>query len=157
MLSSVDVHNYLQGLDIPHEMFKLPSSAANFAQAAAEAGLELDQMAQVKLFRADGEVIMAIIPADSEVDFEKLKKVAEVGGIEEIPKEEMPSITGYLDSVTPPVGLKADARVYIDYYTLREEVIYTGSGDPDLILKIRSYDLVRATEGEVADVTLARD
>ncbi|MDD5448960.1 MAG: YbaK/EbsC family protein [Actinomycetota bacterium] len=156
MLGSVEVHNYLQGLDIPHEMFRLSRSTANLAQAAAEAGLELDQMAQVKLFRADDKVIMVIIPADSEVDFGKLKRVAEVDGVDEVPREEISSITGYLDSATPPVGLKSEVEVYIDYYALREEVIYTGSGDPDLILKIRSYDLVRATEGEVADVTLDR-
>jgi prolyl-tRNA editing enzyme YbaK/EbsC (Cys-tRNA(Pro) deacylase) len=55
-------------------------------------------------------------------------------------------------SALPPVGHKAELPAYIDYYTLREDVVYTGSGELTAILKIRSYDLVRATGGETVDV-----
>jgi len=74
--------------------------------------------------------------------------------IERIPQDEIPSLTGYIAGAIPPVGLKTDMPVYIDYYTLREDVVYTGSGEPTAILKIRSYDLVRATGGDVVDIVI---
>ena len=69
-----------------------------------------------------------------------------------VPPEEVTTFTGYLANHTPPVGLKTEMDAYIDYYALREDVVYTSSGDPTAILKIRSYDLVRATRGETVDV-----
>jgi prolyl-tRNA editing enzyme YbaK/EbsC (Cys-tRNA(Pro) deacylase) len=41
---------------------------------------------------------------------------------------------------------------YIDLHALREDVVYTGGGEPNMILKIRSYDLVRATDAEIVDI-----
>ena len=58
-------------------------------------------------------------------------------------------------TVSPPVAHKVEMRAYIDYYTLKEDVVYTGSGEQAAILKIRSYDLVRAISGETVDLVLS--
>ena len=157
MYSSVDVHNRLQELDVPHEIFKLPEPAASLERAAAALGLEPGQLARVELFRVDGDPVMVVVPGDREVDVSKLSEVT--GGVEvnPVPKEEMSSLTGYHSSAVPPVGLKTEMQTYIDYYTLKEDVVYTGGGEPSKILKIRSYDLVRATGGETVDVVLPLD
>jgi prolyl-tRNA editing enzyme YbaK/EbsC (Cys-tRNA(Pro) deacylase) len=157
MFSSVDVHNRLQELDIPHEIFKLAEPAGSIERAAAALGLEPGQLAKVELFRVDGESVMVIVPGDREVDISKLKKVTGGSDVSPIPNDEMSPITGYHASAVPPVGLKSEIQAYIDYNTLREDVIYTGGGEPSKILKIRSYDLVRATGGETVDVVLAPD
>lgn len=152
MYSSVNVHNRLQELDIPHEMFKLAQHAGSLEQAAAALGLEPNQLARVEVFLADGEPVMVIAPGDREVDPSKLKQVIGCGDVTRVPKEEAASLTGYYANAIPPVGLKTEMPAYIDYYTIREDVVYTGSGEPASILKIRSYDLVRATGGETVDV-----
>jgi prolyl-tRNA editing enzyme YbaK/EbsC (Cys-tRNA(Pro) deacylase) len=154
MYSSVNVHNRLQELDIPHEIFKLPESATSLERAAAALGLEPEQLARVELFRVDGNPVMVIVPGDREVDVSKLKKVTGGEEVSPVSKDEMSSLTGYHASAVPPVGLKAEMQAYIDYYTLKEDVVYTGGGEPSKILKIRSYDLVRATGGETVDVVL---
>ncbi|MBU4193880.1 MAG: hypothetical protein KKE79_03770 [Actinobacteria bacterium] len=152
MYSSVDVHNYLQELDIPHEVFKFSGRAGSIQRAAAALGLEPKQLARVELFRIDGEPSIVIVPGDREVDITKLKGVTGGQGVERIASDEIPPLTGYHTGDTPPVAHKTEMPAYIDYYTLREDVIYTGSGEPAAILKIRSYDLVRATGGEIVDV-----
>ena len=152
MYSSLNVHNRLQELDVPHELFKLSGQAANLETAAAALGLEPAQLAKVLLFRADGEPVMVIVPGGLCIDTDKLKKVVDAGEVVEVPDDEVPSLTGYLASAMPPVGHKVELPAYIDYYTLREDVVYTGSGELTTILKIRSYDLVRATGGETVDI-----
>jgi prolyl-tRNA editing enzyme YbaK/EbsC (Cys-tRNA(Pro) deacylase) len=155
MYSSLNVHNRLQELDIPHELFKLSQQAGSLERAAAGLGLDLCQLARVELFRVDGQPVMVVIPGDREVDLAKLKDVAGGEEVVPVPTEEIPSITGYHAGSLPPIAHKSELPSYIDYYTLREDVVYTGSGEPTAILKIRSYDLVRATGGETVDVAAA--
>jgi prolyl-tRNA editing enzyme YbaK/EbsC (Cys-tRNA(Pro) deacylase) len=74
-----------------------------------------------------------------------------------VPNEDIPSLTGYFAGSLPPVAHKVEMQAFIDYYTLREDVVYTGSGEPTAILKIRSYDLVRATGGETVDIVFSAE
>jgi prolyl-tRNA editing enzyme YbaK/EbsC (Cys-tRNA(Pro) deacylase) len=157
MYSSLNVHNRLQELDVPHEIFKLSGQAGNLERAAAALGLEPSQIAKVELFHLDGEPVMVVIPGDREVDEEKLKAITGAMEIFPIAIEDIPSLTGYPASALPPVAHKIQMQAYIDYYTLREDVVYTGSGEPAAILKIRSYDLVRATGGETVDLVLSAE
>jgi prolyl-tRNA editing enzyme YbaK/EbsC (Cys-tRNA(Pro) deacylase) len=157
MYSSLNVHNRLQELDIPHELFKLSGRAGNLMRAAAALGLESSQVAKVELYRADGMPVMAIIPGDREVDQEKLKAVSGAADVSKVSDEEVTSLTGYQAVTLPPVGHRQEMQCYIDYYTLKEDVVYTGSGEPTAILKIRSYDLVRATGGETVDLVLSAE
>lgn len=152
MYSSLNVHNRLQELDVPHELFKLSGRAGSLELAAAALGLELSELAIVELYRLDGEPVMVILPGDRRVDEDKLKAISRAKEVKHIPSEEIPSLTGYIAGALPPIAHKVQFQAYIDYYTLREDVVYTGSGEPTAILKIRSYDLVRATGGETVDV-----
>lgn len=152
MFSSVNVHNHLQELDIPHEMFKIPERAVNFEQAAMALGLETRELARVEAFRVDGRAVIVIVPVDRVVDEDKLREATGGSDVTRVPTEEIPALTGYIPAAIPPVGLKTEMPAYIDYYALREEVVYTGGGEPTAILKIRSYDLVRATGAETVDV-----
>jgi prolyl-tRNA editing enzyme YbaK/EbsC (Cys-tRNA(Pro) deacylase) len=157
MYSSLNVHNRLQELDVPHELFKLSGRAGSLEQAAGALGLESSQMAVIELYRLDGEPVMVVLPGERRVDEEKLKTVSGAKKVERVPQEEIPSLTGYVAGALPPVAHKVQFQAYIDYYTLREDVVYTGSGEPTAILKIRSYDLVRATGGETVDLVFSAE
>jgi prolyl-tRNA editing enzyme YbaK/EbsC (Cys-tRNA(Pro) deacylase) len=155
MYSSLNVHNRLQELEVPHEIFKLSGQAGSLEQAGAALGLEPGQLARVEVFRLDGEPAIVLVPADREVDGEKLKAISGAREASRAPIEDIPFITGYLANGLPPVAHRIEMPAYIDYYTLREDVVYTGSGEPTAILKIRSYDLVRATGGETVDLVIS--
>jgi prolyl-tRNA editing enzyme YbaK/EbsC (Cys-tRNA(Pro) deacylase) len=157
MYSSLDVHNRLQELDVPHELFKLSGQAGSFQSAAAGLGLEPGQTARVELFRLDSEPVMVIVPGDREVDESKLMSISGASSVSRVPSDEIPSLTGFLAGSLPPVAHKVQMPAYIDYYALKEDVVYTCSGEPTAILKIRSYDLVRATGGETVDLVLSTE
>jgi len=50
------------------------------------------------------------------------------------------------------VAWPGELPAYIDLQALREDVVYAGGGEAHTILKIRSYDLVRAADAEVVDI-----
>jgi prolyl-tRNA editing enzyme YbaK/EbsC (Cys-tRNA(Pro) deacylase) len=86
------------------------------------------------------------------VDYARLKGELDASRLRLLNADEVRMLTGYLIGSTPPVALKTDMPKYIDLHALREDVVYTGGGDPNMILKIRSYDLVRATDAEIVDI-----
>lgn len=152
MRTSVDVHNQLQTLDIPHELSKLPAAARSVEQIAAQLGLEASQIIKVIIFYAGKSPLAALVPGDRKVDYNKLKKVAGSTSLRLADPDEVRKLTGYLLGYTPPVAWLTDLPAYIDIQALKEDVVYAGSGEPHTILKIRSYDLVRAADAEVVDV-----
>jgi Cys-tRNA(Pro)/Cys-tRNA(Cys) deacylase len=152
LFSSVDVHNYLQTANIPHELRRVPEPPRTAARAAAMLGLEPHKVIKSIFFCADDKPVMVMIPGDSMVDHAKLKGELGVAHLRLPSGEEVRQLTGYLLGSTPPVALKSEIPKYIDLHALREDVVYTGGGEPDMILKIRSYDLVRAADAEVVDV-----
>lgn len=152
MLSSVDVHNYLQTANIPHELSRMPELARTAERAAVVLGLPPHQLIKSVLFIAGSEPVMVMIPGDSLVDYAKLKSELGVPSLRLVNADEVRRLTGYLIGCTPPVALNTEMPKYIDLHALREDVVYTGGGEPNMILKIRSYDLVRAADAEVVDI-----
>lgn len=152
MLSSVDVHNYLQTASIPHELSSMPELARTAERAAVVLGLPPHQVIKSVLFIAGTDPVMVMIPGDCMVDYAKLKAELDAPSLRLINADEVRQLTGYLIGCTPPVALKTEMPKYIDLHALREDVVYTGGGEPNMILKIRSYDLVRAADAEVVDI-----
>ncbi len=151
--STIDVHNFLQTENIAHEFYKMPHSARSAEGVAAVLGLEIAQVAKAIVFLADDErPIMAVIPGNLKVDQQKLKKAAGAKKLRLATPEQIVELTGYLIGATPPVALAKEMPVYIDLHALKEEVLYVGGGEPNSILKIRSYDLVRVVEGDIEDI-----
>jgi Cys-tRNA(Pro) deacylase len=130
----------------------MPESARTAARAAAVLGLQPHQVVKSILFLACGRPIMAMIPGDATVDYSKLKTETGARRLRLLSADEVRQLTGYLIGWTPPVALQTGMRKYIDLHALREDVVYTGGGEPGMILKIRSYDLVRAADAEVVDI-----
>jgi len=130
----------------------MPEPARTASRAAVVLGLQPHQVIKSVLFLADSSPVMVLVPGDAMVDYAKLKGELGASRLRLISSDEVRQLTGYLIGCTPPVALKTDMPKYIDLHALREDVVYTGGGEPSMILKIRSYDLVRAADAEVVDV-----
>lgn len=152
MKSSIDVDNFLTSLGIPHEMFTIPRPIRDILAAAATLGIKSSAVVKPQFYTAGDRKIMVLISGDKKIDMEKLRKEVKAEKVEEIDSEKLATLTRYFPGATPPVALDNDIGTYIDFYCLREDVVYTSGGGHSNILKIRSYDLVRATEAEIVDV-----
>ena len=153
MRSSVDVHNYLQNKDIPHEIFLVNNATKTAERAAALLRLRPSEVAKSILFLAEEKPILAVIPGDKKVNYKKLKHVLGTDHVHLAPAQSLRDLTGYLIGATPPLAHQTKMQVLIDEGIMDHEVIYTGGGELNAMLKIRPQDLKKVSEAKIADIT----
>lgn len=155
MRTTVDVHNYLLDLGIPHEICTLDESPRTAKQAAAMLGLEPCEVGKCLLVIVDSSPVLTLVPADRRLDLAKVAKVTRAGVAGLAKADETVRLTGYLLGATPPVALETDMKLLVDRSLAHSELqlLYTGGGEPNAILKIRPADLISMDRSEVADIS----
>jgi len=152
MRSSIDVHNHLLADDVVHELSQLPGPLRDLAAAPGVLGLPAVAIGRSTLLAdADGAVVV-LVPADAEVDLAGAAALLGRAGLEAVPPDRSPGLTGYLLAFVPPVALECPTILVVDELVAAQDVIYTAAGEPGVILKVRAADLVKATSAVVADV-----
>lgn len=150
MKSSVDVHNFLQTQGIQHEIFALSGQAKTARRLAAILGLNPREVAKNLIFLADDQPVLVIIPGDRKADRAKIKKALNVSQVKFADTNAVLDATGYCIGATPPVAHNKKIPTLIDARVLANDVIYTGAGETNMILKLRAEDLRRATACQTA-------
>ena len=153
MKSSVDVHNHLQVEEIPHEIFLLSSPARTAERSAALLGLNLSEVVKSVVFMTDSKPILVLVPGDRKVNYKKVKNALDVDKLRLASSQEVIDFTGYVLGATPPFAHRTNLSTLVDSSIAGKEVVYTGGGEINAMLKIRSQDLIRATNAEIADVS----
>ncbi|HEX9343187.1 MAG TPA: YbaK/EbsC family protein [Actinomycetota bacterium] len=153
MRSSIDVHNHLLADDVLHELPQLPGPLRDLAAAPAVLGLPPAAVGRSTVFADQRGVVVAVAPADLEVDPAALREVTGRRELEPLAADQAPGLTGYLLPFVPPVALECPAVVVVDEVVARQDVVYTAAGEPGVILKVRGVDLIKATSAVVTRVT----
>ncbi|HAW59865.1 MAG TPA: hypothetical protein DCW86_00135 [Actinobacteria bacterium] len=152
MKTSVDVHNFLQSLGVPHEIFLLESPVKTAERAAVLLRLKTSEILKSVLFFSDEKPVLVILPGDKKVNYKKLKGVLGVSRIRLATTREVMNLTGYIIGATPPLAHQTSLLSLIDEDVMKCDVVYTGGGELNAMLKMRAEDLKRVTNGEVVDV-----
>jgi prolyl-tRNA editing enzyme YbaK/EbsC (Cys-tRNA(Pro) deacylase) len=77
-----------------------------------------------------------------------------VKSLEMAPEPDVPRITGYQIGAVAPLGLRrSDLPIYVDEHILAEPRVSVSAGRHDAGLELATGDLVRAVNGQVADIT----
>lgn len=153
MKLSVDVHNFLQNADVPHEIFLMETPAKSPEQTAAILGLQPKEVVKSTILFIDGKPTNAIIPAHKKVSLDKIKSAFGDSKVELASSKTTVETTGYVLGATPPVAHKNPLRTIIDKDCMNLDVLYTGSGDLNAMLKIRPDDLHRLTDADILDIS----
>lgn len=152
MRSSVDVHNFLTTEGVQHEIFALEGNARTAKRMAAMLGLKPSEVAKTLIFVVDEEPVLAIVPADKKADPTKIKAALGKSRIDFADVRMVLDVTDYCIGGTPPVAHKTTLPCVIDARLLKRDIVYTGGGEVSMVLKIRSEDLKKVTEGTIADI-----
>ena len=152
MRTSVDVHNHLQSLNIKHELVALSGPIKNSARLADLVGLEPASIIKALAFMAGDAPLLAMVPGDRRVDTKKLREAAGGVKIRFATNDEVMNVTGYSVSATPPVAWTTPPAAFIDPAVRANDIVYAAGGDTNMVLKMRSADLVAATGATVADI-----
>jgi Cys-tRNA(Pro) deacylase len=130
-----------------------PGEPTPTVEAAASAlRVTPEQVVKSLLFLVDGNPYLVIVRGTARVNTKKL--LDGVGGKKAriATREEVEKITGFPVGGTPPFAHQEALPVLIDGGVLEFEEIYAGGGSADVMLRIRSADLLQASRGKVVDV-----
>jgi Cys-tRNA(Pro) deacylase len=153
MKTSIDVHNYLLSCNIPHEIVPIDTPIMTVERAVALLRLDPSEITKSVVLMADDNPLIAILPGDKRVSYEKLRDHLHASEIKLAGSQELAELTGYPIGATPPLAHSTKLKTLIDPKVLEAEVIYTGAGDVTAILKMRACDLQKITDGEIISIT----
>src|SRR5436309_1502730 len=138
------------GVDVhPREY---PDGTRSAADAALAIGVDLGQIVKSLVFAVDGEVVIALVSGDNQLDEQKLARRA--GGtsawLEDA--DTVRDATGFPIGGVPPFGHHEPLRVSIDEDLLTFEELWAAAGTSNACFPILPDELVRATGGAVCDL-----
>jgi Cys-tRNA(Pro)/Cys-tRNA(Cys) deacylase len=140
---------------IPYRLVAQAHETRHVVETAAERGTPLEQIVKSLLVRRpDGKHLIALVRGDQRLSLKKLARLAGVKVLEMAPPADVPRITGYQVGAISPFGLRrGDVALYVDQHILEEPAVSVSAGRHDLGVELVTADLVRATRGQVADIT----
>ena len=135
------------GVDVHAREFAQGTRTA--ADAAQAIGVELGQIVKSLVFGVDGEVVVALVSGENQLDESKLAAAA---GAEEAWREDPETVretTGFPVGGVPPFGHREPLRVFVDEDLLQHDELWAAAGTPHVNFPITPDALVRATGGRV--------
>jgi prolyl-tRNA editing enzyme YbaK/EbsC (Cys-tRNA(Pro) deacylase) len=163
--STARVKQALAELGVETEIKEFSASTRTSADAAAAIGCTVAQIAKSLVFRAKpsldrpgGRAILVMASGANRVDEAKLAaKLGETIG--KADADFVRSETGFAIGGVAPVGHDVERRgirlkTLIDRDLLQYDVIWAAAGSPNSVFRLTPDDLVRITQGEVADLKL---
>lgn len=145
----------LDDLAIPYELIEQEHKARNVEQAAEERGVPITQIVKTLLVRRPGKKhVIALVRGDQRLSLKKLARLVGAKSLEMAPEPDVPRITGYQIGAVAPLGLRrSDLPIYVDEHILAEPRVSISAGRHDAGLELATDDLVRAVNGQVADIS----
>jgi len=121
--------------------------------AAAALGVSPGQILKSILFQAkDGRCVMVVACGNGRVDLQRVQAITRIQGLRLATPDVVFEKTGYPAGGTPPVGHREKFPVIVDSRAAAQEWGYAGGGRPELLVKIRSADIIRLTDATVDNV-----
>jgi prolyl-tRNA editing enzyme YbaK/EbsC (Cys-tRNA(Pro) deacylase) len=133
------------------EIKRFPQGTKTAADAARAIGCDIGQIVKSLVFVADGRPFLALTSGSNRADPGRLAKLLGSAQVRRASPEEAREATGYAIGGTPPFGHPGSLRVLVDRDLLAYDVVWAAAGTPDSVFPISPTEVLRATEGEVAD------
>jgi len=144
-----------RGLEL--EVREFPDGTRTAADAARAIGCQVDQIVKSLVFVADTDPVLVLCSGGNRVDVVKVGRERSAVAVRKADAGEVRAATGYAIGGTPPFGHARDLPVLIDRHLTGFEVVWAAAGTPRHVFPVAPGDLVAATGGRVADITLAED
>ena len=153
MPMSPSIQEFLRQADVPYTAFPHPP-AYTAKQEAAAAAVPQRNWAKVVTCFADGEPVQAVVPADCDVDFERLARMIGVPDVRMATEDELDWL--YPDCETgamPPFGPIYRQLVYVDEQLGADDTIAFNAGTFANAVAMRFADFARLTRPMIGRFT----
>jgi Ala-tRNA(Pro) deacylase len=139
--------------------FRAPFSTLSHAAAyrasevAARAGIPCRQMAKPVLVRIDGELAMAVVPADARVDLARLREITDAGSAVLATEDEFGERFPECErGAMPPFGNLYGMALYVDRQLADDDALCFNAGSHTDLIRMRYADFERLANPVVADL-----
>jgi Ala-tRNA(Pro) deacylase len=153
-MAASDLTRALDGEGVAYEL--LPHPHTETAAAEAEAlGVDPGEVGKTLVLTTPKGSVRAVLPASARLDVRKVREVLGVSGksVHLLNEEQLRSDYGEFElGAVPPLGGRSRDRVLLDRGLAERESIVVEAGSHDESVRIKTADLVRLTEAEVADI-----
>jgi prolyl-tRNA editing enzyme YbaK/EbsC (Cys-tRNA(Pro) deacylase) len=140
------------GLGIEPQVRRFPQGTKTAADAAAAIGCDLGQIVKSLVFSVDGRPVLALTSGVNRADVGALAALAGGAEARRATPEEARAATGFAVGGTPPFGHPAPVPVFVDRDLLQYPEVWAAAGTPDSVFPLTPGDLVRLSNGQVADL-----
>ncbi|HVN04602.1 MAG TPA: Cys-tRNA(Pro) deacylase [Bryobacteraceae bacterium] len=123
------------------------------AQVAAAIGMPPEQVFKTLVVRGDRSgVVLAVIPANAELDLKALAHASGNKKVELVPVKEVLGLTGYIRGGVSPIGAKKAYPVFLDETAGLWDRISVSAGVRGQQMLLAPDDLVRLTNAATCDI-----
>ncbi len=134
------------------EVVEFEASTRTSEDAAAAIGCSVAEIAKSLVFRtAAGRPVLVIASGTNRVDEKKVRALLGEK-IERADADFVRSATGYAIGGVPPLAHATQPVVLIDRDLEAFAAVWAAAGTPNAVFRITPADLMRLTQGQVADV-----
>ena len=121
--------------------------------AAAAMKVAPEQIFKSILFQSlAGRCVMVVACGNARINVQRVQELTGIFGLKLAKPDVVLARTGYPAGGTPPVGHREKFPVIVDAAVAAQEWGYAGGGQPELLVKIKSADIIRLTGAAVHDV-----
>jgi prolyl-tRNA editing enzyme YbaK/EbsC (Cys-tRNA(Pro) deacylase) len=134
------------------EVVEFEASTRTSEEAAAAIGCSVAEIAKSLVFKsASGKPVLVIASGTNRVDEKKVRALLGEK-IERADADFVRAMTGFAIGGVPPVAHATQAVVLIDGDLERFAQVWAAAGTPNSVFKVGPAELVRLTQGQVADI-----
>lgn len=126
-------------------------------KVARQIGLPAEQVFKTLVVRGDRRgVLLAVVPADSELDLKALARLSGDRRVEMVPLKDVQSLTGYIRGGVTAVACKKDYPVFADQQIRAHDRVAVSAGMRGMQIVLAPDDYLRAVAGTVGIVARAK-
>jgi prolyl-tRNA editing enzyme YbaK/EbsC (Cys-tRNA(Pro) deacylase) len=144
------LEQFLKSRKLWHRFIEFDEPVSTVEQAAKKVQVDLIVKSIVMVDSA-GDSLLAIVPAKSRVSHKKLKSLLSIHDVRLASPEEVLKHSGYPAGGVPPFN--NITRVLLDPQILDRETAIVGGGDVDMLLEVKTKDIVAVLGARTAKIT----
>lgn len=151
----LDLADFIVEQDLQAEIIAPGAQMPTVNAAAAAMKVLPEQIFKSILFQGkDGRCMMVVACGNGRIDLGRVRAITGFDGLKLAKPDVVFAKTGYPAGGTPPVGHREKFPIILDTAVAAQAWGFAGGGRPDLLIKIKSADIIRLTNAEVHNVTM---
>ena len=145
------IKQYIQDHHLPAEHLSFLTSCHSVEEAAKSVRASAEDLVKnICLIDSQGNLIVAIVKGEDRVSLKKIGKVLGIEAPRPANPEEILEKTSYICGGVPSFGYKA--TFLIDPKAMEKEMVYSGGGSENSLIKISPQELQKANQGKVVKI-----